>query len=261
MKVFDWSIQKEPLSFYTPEILQGDEFKALQYILQTEPLNPKNFEQDATSMHKWSIPASENVLSLFPQRTEKVQLLEVFDCLIPKKNGEGDLQFWPDILIVSVLRNLIRDKVETLDLRGHAYIIGESAWVRVLAMVAVRLGYAHITLVTPNEESVKKHLQILRRKLMGIDFEMVLTQELTLQPQQAGLVFNCLDLSQKKESLQDIAYFNFMLSDGIFINLMDGTSQKLLHDEAERAHLKTIPAREVELAWWREVCRTLKSQN
>lgn len=255
--LYDGVQGQQPLAFFTEELLQLEEFKTINRIIETGNINTKNFSQQPNSFYRWPLESSASLLSLFPQRPEQVQLIEVFDSLLPKTSGEGRIEYWPELLAIPALKGLIRERVETLDLRGFAYILGDSAWLRLLSVVAAQLGFANIVLVSTSHEAISPHLKQLKRSLIGIHFEVVLTQELTLQPQHAELVFNALNLSNQKEALQDIAYFNFMASEGLFVNLMADKGQKLLHDEAERAHLKSIFAKEVELAWWREVIKRM----
>ena len=255
--VFDWVTPGSPLSFFTKEILELEKFSQIKRIESQGPIDIQKFEKNKDFFHRWSIEESEKVLSLFPQKTEKVLLINAFDCLKPRLTGHGEIQFWPDLLVMTVLKKIIRDKVKTLDLNGFAYVIGDSAWVRVLSSVAAQLGFANIIVVSTDRQQIQPHLELLKKNLMGIKFESVLVQELTLQPQHAGLVFNSMNLSHHKESLQDIAYFNFMLSDGLFVNLMGDSGQKLLHDEAERAQLQAIDAKQIELAWWEELIQLI----
>ncbi len=251
--VFDWVPTGTPLSFFTQEILTQKEFSQIQRIESQGSININQFEKNVTHFHRWPLETSQQVLSLFAQKTEKVLLINSFDCLRPRTTGHGEIQFWPDILILDVLKKLVREKVRALDLNGYAYIIGDSAWIRVLCAVAVQLGFANINLVGTDRQLLQPHMDILNKNFMGIKFESVLIQELTLQPQHASLVFNAINLSLHKESLQDIAYFNFMLTEGLFVNLMADPAQKLLHDEADRAQLQAIDARQIELAWWKQL--------
>ncbi|MFN8846859.1 MAG: hypothetical protein ACK5V3_00670 [Bdellovibrionales bacterium] len=251
--VFDWVTEGSPLSFFTEDILSTAEFSNIKRIQSQGPININQFEKSKTHFHRWPLESSQQVLSLFSQKTEKVLLINAFDCLIPRTTGHGEIQFWPDLIILDVLKKMVREKVKTLNLNSFVYIIGESAWVRVLSAVAAQLGFANIIIVGTDHQSLLPHLLILKKNLMGIKFQSVLVQELTLQPQHAGLVFNAMNLSEQKESLQDIAYFNFMQSEGLFVNLMADSGQKLLHDEAERAQLQIINSQQIELAWWKNL--------
>lgn len=248
--ISDWSEPKTPLSFFTETILKAPEFSEYQYQVATGVLSPARLQKEKAYFHKWSIHKSQEALALFSTRPEKVQLLEVLDCLVTKMGPDGHAQFWPELFLPAVIRKVIKNKVNTLDLNNYAYIVAQDLWIRPLAAAAVNLGFAQVKLVGTDAEFLKNQKIYLSRKLIGVNFETVMTQELTLQPQQAGLLMNSLDLQKSKDSLQDLAYFNFMVPEGLFLDFIDGASNRSLREEADRAHLISLSAQEIEQAWW-----------
>jgi|GEM_PF-3840438 hypothetical protein len=248
----DWCEPQTVLSFFTEEIFKDPLFSGFERVVQSGRLHPQALISEKSYFHKWPLTKSFEALALYPARPEKVQLLEVMDSLVLKAGGQGQVQYWPDLLLPAVIRQVIKKKVSTLDLRFHVYIIAQDLWIRPLAAAAVNLGFSQIVLVGTDQEFLKNQKAYLSKKLIGVHFEVVLTHDLTLQTQQAGLVMNCIDLQKSKESLQDIAYFNFMVPEGLFLDFMEGPSHKLLRDEADRAHLISIQAFDLEMAWWRQ---------
>lgn len=248
----DWSEPQTALSFFSEEIFKDPVFSGFERVQQSGRLHPQTLISEKAYFHKWPLTKSFEALALYPSRPEKVQLLEVMDSLVLKSGGQGQVQYWPELHLPAVIRQVIKEKVSTLDLRFHVYIIAQDLWIRPLAAAAVNLGFSQIVLVGTDQEFLKNQKAYLSKKLMGVQFDIVLTQDLTLQPQQAGLVMNCIDLQTSKESLQDIAYFNFMIPEGLFLDFMEGSSHKLLRDEADRAHLISIQAFDLEFAWWKQ---------
>ena len=251
MKIIcDWSEPQTPLSFFTDSILKSSDFSEYQYQPMTGALSPQRLKDEDAYFHKWPLHKSREALALFASRPEKVQLLEVLDCLVTKVGPENETQYWPELFLPAVIRKVIKNKVSTLNLNHYAYIVAQDLWIRPLAAAAVNLGFANIKLVGTDGEFLKSQKSYLSRKLIGVQFEIVMTQELTLQPQQAGLLMNSLDLNKSKESLQDLAYFNFMVPEGLFLDFIDGAPNLSLREEADRAHLISLSALEIEQFWW-----------
>lgn len=247
MKILDWTRPDEALSLHTGRILE-----TLGWHEKYEKAEPKSSVLSAKTsgydFHKWSLNRSQELLSLFPARPEKVQLLESSDGLCMRGK-----QLWPELILPAALKSAVRRRVKTLDLRLKAYIISQDIFLRPLASMAVGLGFSKICLVGDDEAYLISQKKFLERRLVGVSLELVLVRDLTLQPQNAGLLVNSLDLNAKKELLQDIAYFNFMTTQAIFIDLFEQGSHKILQEEAGRAQLTCIRSIEVEWSWWVEV--------
>jgi len=248
--IFDWSEPKTPLSFFAESILKEPQFADFSYQVANGSLSPSHLKAGEAFFHKWPLHKSPEALALFSSRPEKVQLLETLDCLVTKMGPNNQVQFWPELFLPAVIRKSIKNKVSTLNLNHFAYVVSQDLWMRPLASAAVNLGYANIKLVGTDIDFLKNQKNYLSRKLIGVNFETVLTQELTLQPQQAGLLMNSLDLQKSKDCLQDLAYFNFMTPEGLFLDFIDGAANLSLKEEADRAHLISINAKEIEQLWW-----------
>lgn len=247
MKIWDWCAAEDVLSFHTDVILDFLGWKSnYQKCDATSSLQSPEAQQ--VQLHKWPFSRSQEMLSLFPARPERVQLLESADCLIQKKS-----MLWPELLLPVALKRSIRRRIQTLDLRKTAYLMGDDSTIRSLAITAVSMGFSQICLVSEEDSFLQEQKSFLQKRLMGISFDTVMARDLTLQPQNSGFLLNALNLNEKKDTLQDIAYFNFMTSNGIFVDLVEGPAHKILQEEAARANLKCILPVEVEWAWWAEV--------
>lgn len=251
MKIFDWSDPQDALSFHTQTIINflglSDSYQAAE-----QGLNIKDPSLSSLSMAKWPLRRTQEVLSLFPARPEKVQLLESVDSLFRR-----DSKLWPELILPMAMKRAIRRRIQTLDLRMTAYVISHDVSIRPLVSTAIGLGFSHVCLVSHDQQYLDDQKKFIERRLIGVKLETVLTGDLTLQPQNAGFLLNTLNLNDRKESLQDIAYFNFMGSNAIFVDVFEGGPHKTLHEEASRAQLTCIRPIEVEWAWWVEALKKL----
>lgn len=217
----------------------------------SEILDP--LELKKWTVHKFEISQSPQLLVHFPSVPERVQLLEAMDCLI-----EVHAKLWPDLLLTHAIKRALRRKVQTLDLNKAAYVVGEGSAIRPLVMAATELGFSRVCLVSNNIAWLEKERIFLSRRLVGIQFDIVLTSDLTLQPQDTNLLLNSFNLHKNKEYLQDLAYFNFMVSGGVVVDLNAEGPHQILQEEATKAQLTCIKPDEVLLSWWLEMTQRLK---
>lgn len=210
-------------------------------------------ELGKVTAHKFDLSKSAQILVSFPAQPERVQLIESMDCLIKIQD-----QLWPDLLLVQAIKRALRRKIKTLDLRQAAYVVGEGASIRPLVMAATELGFSRICIVSHYKLGLEEEKKFLSRRLIGVQIDAVVTSDLTLQPQDTNLLLNALDLNKKKEYLQDLAYFNFMVSGGVVVDLHRGGAHQTLQEEAAKAQLTCIKPDEVLLAWWLEMAHKLK---
>ena len=211
---------------------------------------PSNFEK--TPIHKVCISDSSKILIHYPAQPERVKLLESMDCLLTVQGKQ-----WPHLLIVDAIKRAIRRKTRTLDLNCAAYIVGENSDIRPLVMVATELGFSRIALVSTNEKFLNDEIKFLSRRLVGVKLEPVLTSDLTLQPQDTKLLLNSFNLHKNKEYLHDLAYFNFMVSGGVVVDLHSEGPHQTLQEEAAKAQLECVVPKEIVLAWWLELAQKL----
>jgi shikimate 5-dehydrogenase len=205
------------------------------------------------NFHKFNISESTKLLIHFPSVPERVQLLECMDCII-----ELHGKLWPELLIAASIKRALRRRVKALDLNQAAYVVGEGLEIRPLVMAATELGFSRICIVSIDRDWLEKEKEFLSRRLVGIRFEIVLMTELTLQPQDTNLVLNAFNLNYHKEYLQDLAYFNFMVSGGVVVDLHEGGAHQTLQEEATKAQLTCIKPDEVLLAWWLEMAHKIR---
>ena len=204
-------------------------------------------------IHKFEIARSPQLLVSFPSVPERVQLLESMDCIIELHGKQ-----WPELLLAAAVKRALRRKVKTLDLNQAAYVVGEGLDIRPLVMAATELGFGRICIVSADPDWLEAEKTFLTRRLVGIKFETVLTSDLTLQPQDTNLLLNSFNLHKHKEYLQDLAYFNFMVSGGVVVDLNAEGPHQILQEEATKAQLTCIKPDEILLSWWLEMAQKIK---
>jgi hypothetical protein len=198
---------------------------------------------------------SRELLVHFPAQPEKVQLIECLDSVITLDGKQ-----WPELFLAGALKRAIIHKVKTLNLRQNAFIVAEDIHIRPLVRAATELGFSKIFLVSKENSWLESEKTYLSRRLMGIQFETVLMSDLTLQAQNTNLLLSYFDLNKNKDFVQDLAYFNFMTSGGVVVDLFEGGPHQTLQEEAQKAQLHVVNRNEVLLAWWLELALKFKSE-
>lgn len=198
-------------------------------------------------LHRFDLQQSPQLLTEFPAQPERVKTVEAMDCLSQK---HGSL--WPELFALPAVRRALKRRVKTLDLRRAAFVVGEDIQMRPLVMVAAELGFSKVFLVSPEIEWLENEKKFLQRRLVGIQLESVKTTDLTLQAQDTHLILNALNLHEHSSYLQDLAYFNFMVSGGVVVDLYSKGPHQTLQEEATKAQLTCVKPHEVNLAWWLE---------
>lgn len=177
---------------------------------------------------------SERVLPQIKTQTTQVRNIECLDSFF----FEGG-SWYPRILAHEALRMVLVAEARDLDIRAPAFVVGNDESVRSVASVLAEMGIVDIYLVG-NVEALEKQKKILSRSHIGIHFQLVDAEDLTLQSVSAGIVVNTSDLSERKSLLTDLSYFNFMKHNGYVLDLNILPRHNLLLEEAERAGLRVL---------------------
>lgn len=156
-----------------------------------------------------------------------------------------DGQWWPRLDLKDAIHELIVKKGKNLDIKETAFIIGEGVFLRLLGALAASFGFARVTMVGLSEEDVQQQIRFLQQAFVGIDWRMMEASQLTMQTSTATLLMNALSIKSHEHIVNDLAYFNFMKPQGLFVDLNMWPFENLLLEEAGRASLRSISGIEV----------------
>jgi len=120
---------------------------------------------------------------------------------------------------------------------------------RAVCAVLAELGFGEIYVVGQEAEQLEIQIELLRKSHFGIKFKPLMFHELTIQSLSASIIINTVDLSQDKELLSDLSYFNFMKRDGYALDLNLLPYPNPLLEEAERAELRVLHPSLVAATW------------
>lgn len=179
---------------------------------------------------------------IFPELTivpTQVRLLRCFDSLF-EENGK----LYPRVITAQALHDVLVERAKDLDTRTPAFVIGEGEFARIATVVLAEMGITEIYLVG-RQPAVTQHASDLRKSFFGVQFNVLPIEELTMQSVSAGIIINTVDLTEQKDLLTDLSYFNFMKGDGYVMDLNLSIENHQLLEEAERADLRVLPPEQV----------------
>lgn len=183
-------------------------------------------------------------LKILPTQVRALQCVDSF--------FSEDGSWYPRLVLQEALRNVLIKEARDLDIRVPAFVVGHNEEARVASAVLAEMGISEIYLVG-EIASLRQQQDILSRSQLGIRFHILPPQDLTLQAVSSGIVINTVDLSQDRELLVDLSYFNFMKADGYVLDLNLLPLENLLLEEAQKAELRVLSpvliAEEVTRLW------------
>lgn len=174
---------------------------------------------------------------VFPQMKVLPTLVRNLQCLDSFFLEGGTL--YPRLLLYEALRSFLVSQARELDIRAPAFVVGESESARIAAAVLAEMGVSEIFL-TGTGESLQLQKSILDQSFIGLRFQTINEEDLTLQAVSAGIVVNTVDLSERRGLLTDLSYFNFMKVSGYVLDLNLLPTHNLLLEEAEKANLRVL---------------------
>ncbi|MEK2690693.1 hypothetical protein [Bdellovibrio sp. GT3] len=218
-------------------------FRFLQFIAKKNPDFPvpeqhPTFSEELLAGADAAFFSFEQSRALYPSLQvlpTQVRLLECFDMYLP----EG-AKWYPRLLSYEALHKVLVEQARDVDIRMPAFVVGEGECLRIAAAVCTELGFAEIYLMGENITQLYREARILSRGNLGIKFKVLPMEELTIQPINASLIINTVQLDSESELLTDLSYFNFMTTGGYAFDLHLGNLQSELMDEAKQAELKAL---------------------
>lgn len=177
---------------------------------------------------------SEQILPQVQTQPSLVRSLECFDSFFWEEES-----WYPRIIKHEVIRQLLISSARDLDIRSPAFVVGFGAEIRIAASVLSQLGFREIVLVGDMND-ISHQKKILARSFLGVHFELLDSEHLTLQALSASIIINTWDLSQHEALLTDLSYFNFMKENGYVLDLFSMSQDNVFLQEAQSAHLRVL---------------------
>lgn len=208
-------------------------------------IEPRNFstvsnplgDVDGADIMRVTMERSLEWLKSCPVQPVNVSLYGAADTFVRTSKGLSPQLFFEKSLHQTIIR-----EAHHVDIRESAYVIGNGPLLRVVAGVALGLGFRRVYVVGEDEEDLLEQKELLQRIFIGAEVLTLPTHSLTLQTVGASLLVNTFSLKDRPELSADLAYFNFMRRGGLVLDLYGFGGEQPVLDEALRAGLRVIPA-------------------
>lgn len=125
------------------------------------------------------------------------------------------------------------------DTSAAAIILGACDEARVIAAGLSRLGFKRLLITDPDDKKTDHLVQVIRRRLFGIDVRAVSRATLTQVPNECSIAVNLVGESEDL-FLEDVSYLNFLQKRGIWIDWTGATIAKGHSDEISSAGAQII---------------------
>lgn len=187
--------------------------------------------EDAAYME---IETSRKHLPSFQVVSTPVKLTGVFD-FVMNELGKSI----PRLIYAEAVKTTLIKKAKSLDISHPALIVGDDGKIRAVIAALSSLGFKEIYLVG-EESELQEHIDSVQRNFMGMKFTVIQSSDLTSGQMAASLIVNLISISEESNLHTDLAYFNYLNSDGWVVDLSSFEKNSYLYDEALRADLPAI---------------------
>jgi hypothetical protein len=210
------------------------EFEFAEYA-DLNDLHKKNLDQ---SLIRCDLDFGTQYLSQLAMAPEAVKFNRTFDSLTFESG-----RWLPRLKYFDILRRKIVTHFGNVEIKESAGIVCESHLLEGLVSVVVSLGFRSIILFLLDDSEIS--IDELSRYFIGVKFKTVPFSYLTRNQDQTSLMINSVDVEKHTTLMGDLAYFNFMSSKGIVVDLVSKNPINPLLFEAEKAGLRTLKRRDL----------------
>jgi hypothetical protein len=210
------------------------EFETAEYLDLTD-LRSKNLNQ---SLVRCDLDFGTQYVTQLAMAPEAVRFNRTFDSLAFESG-----HWLPRLKYFDILRRKIVTHFGNVEIKENAGIVCDSCSLEGLVSVIVSLGFRSIILFVPDDSEIS--VDELSRYFIGVKIKTVSFSSLTQNQDQTSLMINSVDTEKNTTLMGDLAYFNFMSSKGIVIDLVSKTPIHPLLFEADKAGLRTLKRRDL----------------
>lgn len=134
----------------------------------------------------------------------------------------------------------------TFDTSGAGLLVGACDKTRIVAAGLALLGLKKISIVDPDDTKSDALVQLLRRRLFGVDIVVLSRALLTQVPAEDSIAVNLVE-SSEAALLEDVSYLNFLRDGGVWIDWTRATSVLGLADEITNAGARVLPPEPIQM--------------
>lgn len=155
----------------------------------------------------------EVVIPLFVRHDAMSDRIRAADSAVKTNNT-----WWLRANAVDGFSRVLRHYGEKFDFLSPVLVVGAGAAARVAITALFIAGFKNFSVSSHDSEKVMAMITELKKSLFGINFKIVLKDELILLPGSHGILVNTTPLTKDNPMLDELYYFNFFSSNGLAID-------------------------------------------
>ncbi|MCM2281150.1 MAG: hypothetical protein NDI61_04815 [Bdellovibrionaceae bacterium] len=180
---------------------------------------------------------ADRVPSLTDNSTSLMLTLKAADALEIDAQG----RMWPSNVLQDGFMRMVAHDLRDLDLGAGAFVVGATADARACVASLVRVGFRRVNLTDADEEKALKLLAEFRSAYFNVQFQFTRRLLVTQLPGVHSIAVNTIRLQDDPTHLNELFYFNFLKSGGIWVELPLGSGNDDLLNEARSAGAQVQP--------------------
>jgi shikimate 5-dehydrogenase len=154
------------------------------------------------------------IMPLMNRIPSSLASLKACDSIVSER---GD--WWPRSFLVEGLNQTLASDAGTLDLGGSVLILGTTPQARASVAALSRVGFNKMIISDPSEAVGAAFVEDLKRSFFGIHFQSVPRSSVTQLPGICSIAVNTLTAAEDANSINELAYFNFLKTGGFWLDL------------------------------------------
>lgn len=141
-----------------------------------------------------------------------------------------------------------------------AVLVGDERTVANFFPALSQLGYANFKFVVKDPQTMLPYLQSVLSKYIGLNADLLSFADLAEIKESASALIVDVDHQQEKELIQGLTYFNFLVTQALFLDVRAVISSDL-EEEAERAEMTVIKSQQLHTKRFEHIEKLLQAQH
>lgn len=158
--------------------------------------------------------AGTSALKNMTQVPAGIATLRTSDSLL-KENGV----WWPRCHLVDGINQTFAASESNIDIGGSVFILGAGSKARAVIAALSKIGFARINISDPDDEKSTALVEELKRSYFGVQFQQTPRNLVTQLPGVCSIAVNTVDAGEDAAGATELAYFNFLKTGGLWLDL------------------------------------------
>jgi hypothetical protein len=150
--------------------------------------------------------------------TEKIPALMLTlksaDTMVYSEGG-----WWPRNFLFEAIQQITAQDIQELDLLGSVFLVGAGPEARAVIGALVKVGFKHFNITDPDEAAAQALVEDLKVSYFSARFQTTSKNHVTQLPGVYSVGVNTLSIIKHPELLNELYYFNFLKTQGVWLEM------------------------------------------